>query len=198
MEKKNLNSNNAGKFLNNSETSSEILGTLNSTKNYPELDILNIIKSNPVAMNYYNLKSIKEDEIPFLQNAKDLLSLDHSLENFEKISMTIPKKRLDLGRMLSYIYAQLNNLDTRCPIVISSLHHYHPNFMNLSENDLWLIEEVLELFENNEDSTEILLKGISMVPKERQDMRDAVVLLFYAVMFDGIFIFKRDISTYKD
>lgn len=198
MEKKNLNSNNAGKFLNNSETSSEILGTLNSTKNYPELDILNIIKSNPVAMNYYNLKSIKEDEIPFLQNAKDLLSLDHSLENFEKISMTIPKKRLDLGRILSYIYAQLNNLDTRCPIVISSLHHYHPNFMNLSENDLWLLEEVLELFENNEDSTEILLKGISMVPKERQDMRDAVVLLFYAVMFDGIFIFKRDISTYKD
>lgn len=198
MEKKNLNSNNADKFLNNSETSSEILGTLNSTKNYPELDILNIIKSNPVAMNYYNLKSIKEDEIPFLQNAKDLLSLDHSLENFEKISMTIPKKRLDLGRMLSYIYAQLNNLDTRCPIVISSLHHYHPNFMNLSENDLWLLEEVLELFENNEDSTEILLKGISMVPKERQDMRDAVVLLFYAVMFDGIFIFKRDISTYKD
>lgn len=136
MEKKNLNSNNADKFINNSKTSSEILGTLNSTKNYPELDILNIIKSNPVAMNYYNLKSIKEDEIPFLQNAKDLLSLDHSLENFEKISMTIPKKRLDLGRMLSYIYAQLNNLDTRCPIVISSLHHYHPNFMNLSENDL--------------------------------------------------------------
>ncbi len=198
MEKKNLNSNNADKFLNNSETSSEILETLNSTKTYPELDILNIIKSNPVAMNYYNLKSIKEDEIPFLQNAKDLLCLDHSIENFEKISMTIPKKRLDLGRMLSYIYAQLNNLDTQCPIVISSLHHYHPNFMNLSENDLWLLEKVLELFENNEDSTEILLKGISMVPKERQDIRDAVVLLFYAVMFDGILIFKRDISTYKD
>lgn len=145
MEKINPNQNTEQSTLTGTQSlvKSEVSDILNQERKHPELDIRKILTTNPIAMDYYGSNRITEEDIPFLEEAKDSLTKDYSIENFEKISMQIPKNRLDIGWILSFIYAQLNLLNTRDPIVIRSLRHYHPNFKNLSAHDVETLEQVL-------------------------------------------------------
>lgn len=159
---------------------------------------MSILTTNPVAKDYYDFHRITFADFPLIENLRDQLIEDCSMGNFIKVSEQIPKNRLDIGRMMSFIYTQLNRLDMIHAIIIRSLCHYHPDFVDLSEQDIVALENVLTFFKQNDDSTEVLLQGINMVNKERQDLRNTVMLLFYSVMFDGTsFIFSRDLSQYK-
>lgn len=173
--------------------------------NKERLNVHNLMNNHSIIGSMRWKGEITDEDIPFLEEASEALMKDPSPENFERISQSIPKNKLRVGYTLTYIYGELNHLNTTYPIIIRSLRHYHPSFKNLSEEDTATLENVLKNFESNKNNyeddelmTKMQLEAINSVPQEREDLRNAIVLLFYAVMFDGSFVFWRDSWNYKD